>query len=1022
LNWPRVTIAGTLGCWLTCVLLMAGSVHALDPNKRLTQYMHTSWRIQDGSAPSGMWSIAQTSDGFLWLSSIPGDLYRFDGVRFARSRSTDHGSIRNLNLFGDHAGGLWGLGTHEVVHLQGGIVTSRFPLEGRSELQGISEDPDGSLWVVRSGTNVDAPLCHVTARGLKCFGKSDGIPISPIDSLLADGKGGFWLGGQTTLVHWHEGVSQVYPIHALRTNSGQHGIASMARGPDGTLWVGILAEGRGLGLGRLIEGTVKPFMTPTFDGSKVEVSRMVFDRDGSLWVGTAGKGVFRIHENQVDHFERKEGLSGDTVWAILEDQEGIVWAVTTDGVDSFRDPRVITVSASEGLGKDGAAGVLASRDGTVWVANDGSLDHIEKNGSITSIRAGGGLPGHQVTSLLEDRAGRMWVGVDNELYLFTKGRFRALPQKNHEPLGMVVGLTEDTDGNIWAECLSNPRKLVRILDFKIRDKFPVPQFPAGRTLAKDPHGGIWIGALDGSVTLFRNGRADTAFALDSGGDPRRHRIVAQADGSVLVGSENGLVGWRQGKWQRLTTKNGLPCDQILSFIEDKEERWWLYTDCGVVELPDSELQKWWTQPEAVVQTRLYDALDGAQPNTSFFNSAAYSADDRVWFVNGFVLQMVEASRRPQKALLAATYIESVTVDRKEIPVTENIKLSPRPRDVQIDYTSPTFLIPQRVKFRYRLDGYDRDWHDAGTRRQAFYMDLPPGRFSFHVIACNSDGIWNENAATLDFSIAPSYYQTNWFRALCGALFLALLWVAYQLRVGQLRQQFGMTLEARVSERTRIARELHDTLLQGAHGLLLRFATVSQLLPERPMLAKEKLDSAIQQTADFVTEARDEVQGLRDSTVHSNDLAMAISTLGEELVTELANQRPPTLHVAVEGKAQNLHPIIRDEIYKISAEALRNAFRHSQARRLEVDIRYDNEQFRLRVRDDGKGIDPAILSSQGSEGHYGLRGMRERAALIGGKLAVWSKVDGGTEVELRLPAAAAYGTAQRRWWFSPKPKA
>jgi signal transduction histidine kinase len=241
---------------------------------------------------------------------------------------------------------------------------------------------------------------------------------------------------------------------------------------------------------------------------------------------------------------------------------------------------------------------------------------------------------------------------------------------------------------------------------------------------------------------------------------------------------------------------------------------------------------------------------------------------------------------------------------------------------------------------------------------------------------------------------------------------------YQWRVRQLQRQFDMTLEARVGERTRIARDLHDTLLQSAHGVLLRFQTVSQLLPDRPIEAKEKLDSAIEQTADFITEARDEVQGLRDSTVQSNDLALAINTLGQELRTDSANHRP-AFRVVVEGESRNLHPIIRDEIYKIAAEALRNAFRHSQAQQIEVEIRYDNEQFRLRVRDDGKGIDPAILSGQGSEGHYGLPGMRERATLIGGKLVVWSEVDAGTEVELRVPASAAYPTAQRRSWLARK---
>src|SRR5208337_2406129 len=302
---PRTTTAAALACHLTCILLLAGSVHALDPNKRLTQYMHTSWRTQDGSAPFGIEAIAQTLDGYLWFSSGFQGMYRFDGVRFVPWILSPDGKTLNtiVNVYGDHAGGLWALGEREIVHLKGG-VTSHVNLDGLQEFQQISEDPDGSLWVVRRRVaGSDTPLCRITDGAVKCFGKSDGIPISPLDSLLADGKGGFWLGGQTTLVHWHDGVSETYPIEALTSNAGQLGIVSLARGRDGALWVGMMAEGRGLGLGRLMGGIVKPFVTPTFDGSKVVVNPMISDHDGNLWVGTLGKGIFRIHDNVVDHYQ-----------------------------------------------------------------------------------------------------------------------------------------------------------------------------------------------------------------------------------------------------------------------------------------------------------------------------------------------------------------------------------------------------------------------------------------------------------------------------------------------------------------------------------------------------------------------------------------------------------------------------------------------------------------------------------------------------------------------------------------------
>jgi len=1008
---PRAAIAATLAACLAWVLLLPDTAHALDPNKRLTQYLHTSWRIQDGSAPSGIYTVAQTSDGFLWLSTYSPTIYRFDGVRFLPRHFPYKGGSGNkvFKVFGARAGGLWAVGSREIAYIEDGAVASDFQLDGFSSFQNVSEDPDGSLWVVRAAANIsDSALCHITKTAFKCLGKAEGVPISPIDSILADGKGGFWLGGQTALMHWRDGASQTYPIEALKSNMGQHGVASLVLGPDGTVWVGMLAEGPGLGLGQLKEGVVKPFRTPTFDGSKVEVFAMTFDRDGNLWVASRGKGLYRIHGDVVDHYGRTDGLSSDSVNLLFEDREGILWAGTSNGIDSFRDPSVTTFSSSEGLAKDGAAGVLASRDGSIWVANDGSLDRIA-NGSISSIRTGAGLPGHQVASLLEDRAGNLWVGIDDSLYVLKDGRFRAIAGRDRKPLGLVVGITEDIEGNVWAACAGNPRKVVRIRDFEVREEFATSQVPLGRALAPDPHGGIWIATTTGDLARLRNGAVEK-FALDLKGNRVLRRVVAKADGSVLAASEDGLVGLRQGKVQRMTTENGLPCNAVFSFVEDKDKRWWLYTECGVLELADSELQRWWSDPGARVQTRIYDRLDGAQPNPPYFNSAAYSTDGRVWFANGQVVQMVDPSTLSRKALLAPTYIESVIVDRREFAASGNLGLAPRPRDLQIDYTSPMFTIPQKVTFRYRLDSYDSDWHDAGTRRQAFYTDLPPGNYTFRVIAANSAGVWNETPTTLEFSIAPAYYQTNWFRALCAMLMLLLAWAGYQLRIRRLHRQFEMTLDARVAERTRIARDLHDTLLQSFHGLLLRFQTAFNLLPDRPGESKQVLASAIDQAAEAITEGRDAVQGLRASVTEINDLAAAIRALGEELADE--NFAEAVLRVEVQGTPRALHPIVRDEVFRIAGEALRNAFRHAAAKQIEVELRYDVRQLRVRVRDDGKGIDPEVLRAEGPEGHFGLRGMRERAKLAGGKLTVWSGVDSGTEVELSIPALHAYSTASR----------
>ena len=340
------------GACLVWVLFMAPAAEALDPQKRLSQYIHTSWRIQDGSLSAGMFSIAQTSDGFLWLLSLPGDLYRFDGIRFVRWPVPPGPSGQGLCRQRRRS-----LGNRERARSpqEWGC---RFSVSSWKALMGFKASAKvlrALLWV--GLREQDAPLCNVSDHGVKCFGKNDGIQLSEINAVMPDGGGGLWLGGSTALVHWRRGgVSETYPVKAP--------VSSLGRTPDGTLWVGLLEEGPGLGLQQLSDGVLKTFVTPHFDGSTVSVTSLMVDRDGNLWAGTDAAGVVRIRGGAVERYRQTDGLSGDSVWALFEDREGIVWAGTTSGIDSFRDPRVVTFSAVQGLGKDLAAGILASRDGT----------------------------------------------------------------------------------------------------------------------------------------------------------------------------------------------------------------------------------------------------------------------------------------------------------------------------------------------------------------------------------------------------------------------------------------------------------------------------------------------------------------------------------------------------------------------------------------------------------------------------------------------------------------------------------
>jgi signal transduction histidine kinase len=348
-----------------------------------------------------------------------------------------------------------------------------------------------------------------------------------------------------------------------------------------------------------------------------------------------------------------------------------------------------------------------------------------------------------------------------------------------------------------------------------------------------------------------------------------------------------------------------------------------------------------------------------------------------------------------------------------------MRLPPLVRNLAFDFVALSLVAPGKNRYRFKLEGWDGDWREAVNEFRVEYSNLSPKHYKFHVIACNNSGVWNEEGATLDFVIPPAWYQTNWFRAACVAAFLAMIWGIYELRVRQLAAQFNMRLEERVSERTRIARDLHDTLLQSFQALLPRLQAAIYQLPEGAANSRKTLEEAVDQAAEAITEGRDAVQGLRMSTVEKNDLAVAIRTVGEELASAETNQSAPKFEVVVEGRSRNLHPILRDEVYRLAAEALRNAFRHAAAQTVEVEIHYDEKYFRLRVRDDGKGIGPEILRGDGHKGHYGLHGMRERAKLVGGKLTIWSEVDSGAEIELMIPSSRAYAKSTRRFWYFGK---
>jgi signal transduction histidine kinase/ligand-binding sensor domain-containing protein len=981
-------------------LFAVNQIWAVDSYRHISQYGHTAWRIQDGVLTGAAVAVTQTTDGYLWIGTRAG-LVRFDGVRFAPWASPDGTHLPSsevASLLGARDGSLWIGMEGGLSHWDGQHLTNYFIKRG--SVFSIIEDRSGTIWFVRGrGSDADGGLCRIIGTGIRCYGKADGLPGADLgSSLVEDNLGNLWIGSSSTVVRWKPGSSNTH-TWGFPSIEGMDGATGLATNPDGSVWVGIASAGRGLGLQQLMQGDWKSFVTPELDGRTLEVHALFRDRENALWIGTINQGIYRVLGRKVDHFYSADGLSGDFVLGFYEDREGNLWVATSKGIDCFRDLPVVTFSTREGLTTPEVDSVLAAQDGTVWVGGDHALDAIHQDGVLSSLRAGKGLPGNQVTSLLEDHAGRLWVGVDKTMSIYKNGKFSRIDRPDGSPIGLVVGMTEDVDNNIWVETIGPPRTLSRIRDLKVQEAFPVPQMPAARRVAADPEGGIWLGLRNGDLARYRDGKTEI-FPFKHGENSDVDQLLVNSDGSVLGATPLGLVGWKGGKQQTLTTRNGLPCDTVYTLIEDSQRALWLYTQCGLVEIAEAEVQRWWGQPDTIVHLKTFDALDGVQPGEAPFGAAAKSPDGRLWFANGVVLQMFDPVHLTGNALPPPVHVEQVVADRKNYSPRKDLRLPPLTRDLEIDYTALSFVVPQRVRFRYQLEGRDAAWQEPGTRRQAFYSDLRPRRYRFKVIACNNDGVWNDAGATLDFTVTPAWYQTNWFRILSVVSGIVILMALHKLRLRQTAKTISIRFDERLAERTRMARDLHDTFLQTLQG--------SKLVADRalkPSTDASQMRQAVEQLSSWLGRATEEgraaLNSLRTTTTQTNDLAEALRRVTENGL--VPNSMAVTFSVV--GDAREIHPIVRDEIYRIGYEAIRNAFAHSSASRLEVELRYAND-LALRVSDNGAGIDPAIANA-GRDGHFGLQGMRERAARISGKLTIVSSANSGTEIELIVPGGAIF---------------
>jgi len=1012
--------------------------------------------------------VTQDNMGFLWLTTQDG-LQRFDGYRFREFRHDP----KNLNSIGgsdslamapsSRTGRLW-IGTDLSLDAYD-PVTERFThykSNPRSPgsfngavIFGIDEVRDGSIWIsTDDGLN---QLDPATGRIIEYHHRpNDATSLSSdhVRATFEERDGTFWVAsteGLDVLDRITGKVTQHIPLPPEFPRPGTlnpYLWITFCEDHNGVLWAGF---SYGYGLAK-VDRKANKLIFYSLNGAGTDntlqsgVRAILEDKNGILWVGSSADGLLKMNRERSELVRYRndpsdpDTLSSDQINSLFEDREGNIWVGTTGGwvnrfsqrPPPFRQYRHEAGNSSS-LDSNYCSAVLQDSRGNIWIGSIRVLTLIDaKTGKYTFYRTAGGpgnLSSTWVISMAEDRAGNLWFGtIGGGLNRFDPktGKFKAYLHDPANPRSLshntVLGLHIDRRGTLWAGTEDGLDAFdERSQSFRVY-RAGRPEGNRYRSIADDPAGGLWLGTLSSGLQHFDPATGQFKVYLNSQNpgslsNNSINSLYVDSTGRLWLATASGLdlLDPKTHTFRAYNENDGLPNSNVNAILEDGQGDLWISTNNGLSRL-DPHSQTF----------RNYSVSDGLLGNEFYNYASAYKSPRGEMFFNNyagvisfFPQDVVDNPYIPPVVLTdfllfnKPVPIGGTSPLQQSISVTKSLVLTHEQSIFSFEFAALSYANPDRNRYRYMLEGLEKTWNEVGSnQRLVTYTTLPPGRYTFRVQGSSGRGIWNLNGASVVLTILPPWYQTTWFLALCLVLFFAVLWAGYQFRVGQLRREFAMRVEARFDERASIARDLHDTLLQSFHGLLLRFQTASELLPDRPIEAKEKLDSTIERAADAITEGRDAVQGLRASTLQTNDLALTLSALGEELAADPDNPSSPALRVTVEGETRNLHPILRDEIYRIAAEALRNAFRHAQAQHVEVEIRYDDRQFRMRVRDDGKGMDAAFLAGREPTGHFGLNGMRERAKLAGGNLTVWSEVDTGTEIELSVPAGIAYMAYRR----------
>ena len=1000
-------------------LLLCAPLSGIDRDLRIDQLYHTAWTHKDG-APGQIMALAQTTDGFLWIGDRTG-LFRFDGIQFVRYQSPDGETLPVDEvgcLLAVPNGGLWiGFSNGATRFLKNGRISTYPEPAGLNDpsADDLARDDEGVIWRANSSIG----LSRFTGSRWEKVGAEWGISGGAY-KLYVDRAGTLWVDTFHGLAFLLKGARKFQKPASLASGWGP-----FAQSRDGTFWI---LDWTPPNVPKVRSAGGAGLVLREFD-KQARVYRMIADQEGSLWVGTAGHGINRTQyperaeaknsretSNTADIFRQKDGLSGDSVLALLEDREGDIWVATNGGLDRFRQSPLITVKfPADAIGFS----LSARENGDVWVTSMLGANNLVtiRDGKVTALKS----MSTRIHTSYRDPDGVIWVGTESGIMRYSAGKVDRIDLPGPASKSTDVfpfSITRDSAGRLLA--LFTRWGVRRLENGQWLDLATLGVLSSGgRTLASDSAGRVWEGSSDNRIVLLEANKVRMFTDSEGVNVGVVHTIRSRKD-SVWIAGIQGLQQFDGHRFATVAPADGSAFHGVKGIVATADNGIWLGEARGIIHIEEAETRRLEKDPGYRVKYQVLDILDGLSdglqsdyPEPNMIEGT----DGRLWFATAQGVVWLDPKRVPRKPLPPTPSILSVIANDHTygLPTLTDIKLPPHTVNLQFAYTAPSLAIPERVRFRYKLEGSDKEWRDAGSRREASYTNLGPGSYRFHVMASNSEGSWNNAEAVTGFIIQPALYQTYWFYVLCVCAALGLLWEIYRLRLrkvsAQLSAQMQGRLEARFAERERIARELHDTLLQGFQGLTLHFQAVMEQIPDQEP-ARQSMKKALTYADAVLLEGRQRVRELRPEDSEIHDLSQQIAAYGEEL----AKGRAIAFNVTIVGSPQLLHPVVSDEIYRIAREALANSFRHSQASKIEVEITYHAASVCLRVRDDGAGIGPGILE-RGKDGHWGISGMRERARNIGAQLNVLSNPGSGTEVDLTLPAKLAYvGLPRKRRWY------